>query len=171
MIGDNQISVKIHQESVLGRGEQRSTFRSDTQNIWARLLNEIVNTSSVSNRYIQTSPVVHAGTESNGFCGNCQHRRMVRHKDDSSSRRYSRFNQSDHVWNGQAAEERPHGEVLEAGWGGRELVAQGIIFHVDSDQVVQPGCWKAQNTRYLFGVEKIGCFVPVNPHSSQVITE
>ena len=51
------------------------------------------------------------------------------------------------------------------------MVAKSIVFHVNSYEIVQSWSWKAKNTRYFLGVEKICSLVPVNPHASKIIAE
>lgn len=51
------------------------------------------------------------------------------------------------------------------------MVAQSIVLHVDSDQIVEPGGGEAQNARYLLGVKEIRRLVPVDPHAAQVVTK
>jgi hypothetical protein len=51
------------------------------------------------------------------------------------------------------------------------LVTKSIILHVNANQVVQPRCREAENPRDLFSMEKICRLVPVNPHSSEVVSE
>lgn len=51
------------------------------------------------------------------------------------------------------------------------MVAQSVIFHVNSDQVIKSGSREAQDARYLLGVEQISCLVPVDPHAPQVVSK
>lgn len=51
------------------------------------------------------------------------------------------------------------------------MVAQSIILHVDSDQIVQSWCWEAENAGDFFSMEEVGGLVPVNPHATKVVTE
>lgn len=51
------------------------------------------------------------------------------------------------------------------------MVTQSIILHVDSDQVVQPWCWEAENTGDFLSVKEVGGLVPMNPHTTEVVTE
>ena len=51
------------------------------------------------------------------------------------------------------------------------MVAQSIILHVNSDQVVQSWCRKAENARDLLSMEQICSFVPVNPHATEVVAK
>lgn len=95
----------------------------------------------------------------------------MRDEDDSASGGDGSFNDSNNVGNRQTVEKRPHGEVLESSRGRRELVAKGIILHVDAHQIVQSRSREAQNARDLLGVEQVSSLVPVNPHTTEVITQ
>jgi len=52
-----------------------------------------------------------------------------------------------------------------------ELVAESIIFHVDSDKVIQSWCREAENTRDLLCMEKVRSLVPVNPHAPEIVAK
>jgi hypothetical protein len=52
-----------------------------------------------------------------------------------------------------------------------ELVAESIIFHIDSDKVIQSWRWEAENTRDLLCMEKVRSLVPVNPHAPEVVAK
>lgn len=90
---------------------------------------------------------------------------------DPPSRGHSRFQDTDYVWNGQATEQWPHGEVLEARWGCRELVAQSIVLHINADEVIQAWSWKAQYPGDFLCVEQVCGLVPMNPHATEVVTK
>lgn len=92
-------------------------------------------------------------------------------KDDPASWRHCGLDHADDVGDGQAGKQGPHGEVLETGGRRRELIAQGVVLHVDTNKIVQAWSREAQNSRDLFSVEKIGSLVPVNPHATQVISQ
>ena len=171
VVGNDQVAVKVNQESILGRLEERAAFSSDTKNVWAGLLNHLTDIASMNHRDVETTPLVNAHAESDGLGGDGQHGRMVTGENDTASRRDSSFHDSNDVGHGKTAEEWPHGEVLEAGGRGRKLVAQSIILHVDADKIVEAGCREAQDARDLFGVEEVSGLVPVNPHSTEVVTE
>jgi hypothetical protein len=51
------------------------------------------------------------------------------------------------------------------------LIAKSIILHVDTDKVIESGSWEAENARNLLGVEEVCGFVPVDPHTPQIITQ
>jgi hypothetical protein len=95
----------------------------------------------------------------------------VTDKDDSSGRRNGGFDDTDNVGNGQAREQRPHGEVLEAGGGRRELVTESVVLHVDADKIVESGSREAENARDFLGVEEVGGLVPVDPHATEVVAK
>ena len=92
-------------------------------------------------------------------------------EDDAASWRQCCLYNANDVGDRQAGEEWPHGEVLESGWRGWELVAQSIILHVDPDQVVQSWCWEAENTGDFLGMEEVGGLIPVNPHATEVVAQ
>ena len=52
-----------------------------------------------------------------------------------------------------------------------ELVAESIIFHIDSDKVIQSWRWEAENTRDLLCMEKVRSLVPVNPHAPEIVAK
>jgi hypothetical protein len=82
-------------------------------------------------------------------------------QDDAGSRTQGRFNNTNNIGDTQTGKERPHGKVLESGRAGREVVYQRIIFHIDSDKVVEARRRERQNSRDFLGMEEIGGFVPV----------
>uniref|UniRef100_A0A1Y1K5I4 Uncharacterized protein n=1 Tax=Photinus pyralis TaxID=7054 RepID=A0A1Y1K5I4_PHOPY len=127
--------------------------------------------AGVYNRDVKTAPFVNSDAVPHCFGGNCEHGGIVAHKDDSSSRRHGCLNNANNVWDGQAVEKRPHGKILEPSRGGRELVAESIVLHVNADQVVQPRSREAQNTRDFLGVEQVGSLIPMNPHASQIVAQ
>nr|POE72015.1 hypothetical protein CFP56_11891 [Quercus suber] len=93
------------------------------------------------------------------------------HEDDATRGRHCGLQDPDDVGDGETAEERPHGEVLEAGGRGGELVAERVVLHVDAHQVVQTWGGEAEDARDLLGVEEVGGFVPVYPHAAQIVAE
>jgi len=95
----------------------------------------------------------------------------VRDEDNAASWRDGCLEYTDDVRDAQAAEERPHGEILEAGRRGGELIAQSIVFHVDAHQVVESRCREAENAGDFLGVEQVSSLVPVDPHTTQVVTK
>lgn len=125
----------------------------------------------VHHRNVKTAPFVDADAEADSLGGDGQHGRVVAHEDDATSRGDGGFDDADNVGNGQAVEQRPHGKILESRWRGGELVAQGIVFHINADQVVQSGGRKAQDAGNLFGVEEVGGLVPVNPHAPEIVAQ
>jgi hypothetical protein len=60
---------------------------------------------------------------------------------------------------------------LETGRRGRELIAESIVLHIDADEVVQSRSWEAENAGDFFGMEKVRCLVPVDPHATEVVSE
>jgi hypothetical protein len=82
-------------------------------------------------------------------------------QDDAGSRTQGRFNHTNNIGDTQTGKERPHGKVLESGRAGWEVVNQRIIFHIDSDKVVQAGRRERPDPRDFLGMEEIGGFIPV----------
>jgi hypothetical protein len=95
----------------------------------------------------------------------------VTDKDDPSGWRDGGFDDTDDVGNRQTRKQRPHGKVLEAGRRGRELIAQSVVLHVDTDKVVESGSGETKNARDLLSVEEVGGFVPVDPHATEIVAE
>jgi hypothetical protein len=93
----------------------------------------------------------------------------VTNKDDAASWGQGCLYYTNNVWDREAGEQGPHGKVLESGRRGGELIAQGVILHVDANQIIESGGWEAEYTRYFLGMEEIRCLVPVNPHATEVI--
>ena len=103
-------------------------------------------------------------------------------QDDSRSRTESSFDDTDNIGDTQTTEQWPQKEILESSGAGWEIVNQRIIFHVDSDKVVETGGREVEDTRDFLRMEKIGSFVPVlqvrrtltgryNPHCLEVIRQ
>jgi hypothetical protein len=89
------------------------------------------------------------------------HCRIMGGQDDAWCGAQGRFNHTNNIRDTQTRKERPHGKVLESGRARREIVNQRIIFHIDSDKVVEAGRRERQNARDFLGMEEIGGFVPV----------
>jgi len=51
------------------------------------------------------------------------------------------------------------------------LVAQCVVLHVDSNEVVKSRSWKTEDARDFFCVEEVGGFIPVNPHTTKIVAE
>jgi hypothetical protein len=51
------------------------------------------------------------------------------------------------------------------------LVAEGVVFHINPNEVIQSRSREAENAGYLLRVEEIGSLVPVNPHASKVVAK
>lgn len=169
--GEYKVPVQVDNQGIGGRREQRPALGRDTENIRAGLLDQVLSVPSMDNRDVQTAPLVDTNTEPDRFRGHGQHRRVVADKDNAAGRGDGGFNDAHDVGNRQAAEQRPHGEVLEPSGIGGELVAQRIVLHVDAHQVVEPRSREAEDPRHLFGVEQIGRLVPVDPHAAKVVAE
>lgn len=120
---------------------------------------------------VETAPLVDADTKPDGLGRHGQHSRVVADKYDAASGRYGSFNDSNNIGDGKTTKERPHGEVLESGRRRGELVAQGVILHIDTHKVVQTRSREAEDARDLLGMEKVGSLVPVNPHAPKIVAE
>lgn len=125
----------------------------------------------MDDRHVKTTPFVHPDAETNCFSCNGEHRRVVAGEDDSSCWRHCSFDYSNDVRDGETREEWPHREILKAGRRRGKLVAQGIVLHVDSNQIIESGRREAQNARHLLGVEQVRGLVPVDPHTTKVVTK
>ena len=82
-------------------------------------------------------------------------------QDNSRCRTKSGLDNADDVGNAQTAKQRPKEKVLKSGGTRRKIVNQRVIFHIDSNEVVETGSWEVEDTRNLLGMEKIRCLVPV----------
>lgn len=51
------------------------------------------------------------------------------------------------------------------------MIAEGVVLHINPNEVIQSRSREAENARYLLGVEKIGSLVPVHPHTSKVVAQ
>ena len=125
----------------------------------------------MNDRDVKTAPLVDADAEADGLGSHGQHRRVVADKDDATGGRDGGFDDSNNVRDGEAAKQRPHGEVLETSRRRRELVAEGVILHVNADKVVESRGREAQDSRDFLSVEQISSFVPVDPHAAEVVAE
>ena len=101
--------------------------------------------AGMNNGFVETAPFVDANTISDRLGSDSEHGRVVADEDDAASRGDCSFDDADDVGNRQASEQRPHGEILEPGWRGRELIAQSIVFHVDAYQVIESRSREAQD--------------------------
>lgn len=125
----------------------------------------------VDDGHVQSAPLVDADAVADRLRGHREHGWVVADEDDSASRRHRGFDHTYDVGDGEAREERPHSEVLEASGRRRELIAECVIFHIDPDEVVESGGGEAEDARDFLGVEEVGGFVPVDPHPSQIISQ
>lgn len=82
-------------------------------------------------------------------------------QDNAGSRTQGCFDHTDNIGDTQTGKERPQRKVLESCRAGWEVVNQRIIFHVDSDEVVQTRRGECKDSRDFFSMEEIGGFVPV----------
>jgi len=169
--GQNEVAVQIHDQSIGGGVEESAALGGDTQNVRAGLLDKLLDVTGVNDRNVETAPLVDANAVTDRLRGHGQHGRVVADENDTTSRRDGGFDDTDNVGDRQTVEQRPHGEVLESSRGGWELVAEGVILHIDANQVIQARSREAQNAGNLLGVEQVGGLVPVNPHTPEVVTQ
>ena len=169
--GEHKVAVEVDDKCV-GRGsEEGPALSGDTENVGAWLLNKLFGVSGMDNWDVETAPLVDADAVADGLSSNRKHSRVVADKYDAASWRQGGLNNAYDVRNGEAREKRPHGEVLESRRRGRELVAQRVVLHVDSDEIIESRRWETEDTRHLLGVEEVRRLVPVDPHSAKVVTE
>ncbi|KAH6610285.1 hypothetical protein Trco_000305 [Trichoderma cornu-damae] len=168
---EDKVAVQIDDQGVGGGGEERAALGRDAQDVGARLLDELLGVARVHHGDVQAAPFKHADAVPHSLGGDGEHGRIVTDEDDATSGGDGGLDDADNVGDGQAVEEGPHGEVLEAGGRRGELVAEGVVLHVDADEVVEPRGREAQDAGDLLGVEQVGGLVPVNPHAAQVIAQ
>jgi hypothetical protein len=82
-------------------------------------------------------------------------------KNNTRSGTKSGFNYTNDVGHAQTCEQGPQKKVLKSSWTGGEIVYQRVIFHIDSDKIIETGSGKVENSRNFLSVEKIGCLIPV----------
>lgn len=169
--GQDEVPVQVNHEGIRGGIEKGTALGGDTQNVRARLLDKLLDVAGVHNGHVEATPLIHANAVADGLGCRSQHGGVVTDEDDTASRRNSGLDHTNDVRDGETVKEGPHGEVLESGGRRRELVAEGVVLHVDANQVIETGGREAQNPRHLLGVEQVGSLVPVNPHSPQVVTQ
>jgi hypothetical protein len=169
--GKNEVAIEVNNQSVGRSCEKRAALDGDTQDVRARLLDQLLGVSGVDDRDVETTPLVNSYAVSYGLGSHGEHGRVVTDENDATGRRDSRFDDTDNVGNRQAVEEGPHGEVLESGRRGWKLVAKRVVLHVDAHQIVEARSREAENSGNLLGVEQVGGLIPVNPHASQIISK
>lgn len=167
----HEVAVQVHDKCVRRRSEQSAAFCGHTEDVRAGLLYQILGVAGVDDRNVEATPLVNANHVANGFSSHGEHRGVMRNENNAASRRDGCLKYTDDVRNAQAAEEWPHGEVLEASRRGGELIAQSIVLHIDAHQIVKSRCREAEDSGDLLGVEQVSSLVPVDPHSAQVVAE
>ena len=167
----NEVAVEIDDKRIGWRSEKASTLSGNTEDIRTWLLDQFLRIAGMHNRDVQSTPLVNTNAEADSLCSHGKDRWVVADEDDAASGRYSRLNYSHNVGDRETSEQWPHRKVLETSWGRRELVAKCVVLHVDTDKVVQSRRRETEDTGDLFSVEQVGCFVPVDPHASKVITQ
>lgn len=168
---EHKVAVEVDDKGVGRSGEERAAFGGDTEDVGARLVDEFFGVASMNHWHIKSTPFIHTHTESNSLGSDGQNCGVMTNENDPTGWGDSRFDYANDVGDGQAGKQRPHGEVLEAGWRGWKLVAKSVVLHVDSDQVIQPGSWEAEDARHLLCMEQVCSFVPMDPHAAEVIAE
>lgn len=168
---ENKVAVQVHHERIRRGVEQGTALRGDTKDVRTGLLDEVLDMTGVDDGNVQTAPFVDPHAVPNRLSGDGKNGGIVTDENDTTSRRHSGLDNTDNVRDGQAGEERPHGKVLETGRRRRELVAKGVILHVDTDKVVESWGREAQNARDFFGMEQVRSLIPVNPHTPEVVTQ
>src|SRR6476469_5624941 len=109
--------------------------------------------SSMHNWDVEAAPLIDPDAIPDSLCCNSENSRIVTNKDNTTSWRKSCLYDTNDIWNGQTREQWPHGEVLETSWRRRELVAESIILHVNTNEIVQSRCRETQNAGNLLSVE------------------
>ena len=168
---EDEVAIQVDDERVRRAAEETTALGRGAEHVRTRFLHQLLQVTSVHHRYVQAAPLVDAHAEPHRLGGDGQHGRVVADEDDPTGGRQGGLDDADDVGDGQAREQGPKGEVLEAGGRGRELVAEGVVLHIDAHQVVETGGGEAQDAGDLLGVEEVGGLVPVDPHASQVIPE
>lgn len=51
------------------------------------------------------------------------------------------------------------------------MVAESVVFHVDADKIIETRSRKAEDARDFFGVKEVRGLVPVDPHTTEVVSE
>ena len=143
--GQDKVVVQVDDESIRGRGKETAAFGCHPQDVRSRFLDKLLRMTGVYYGNVETAPLVHAYTETDGLGGHGEDGGIVADEDDPSGRRQGRLDDANDVGYGEAGEQRPHGKVLEARRRQGELITERIILHVDPDQVVQPRGREAQD--------------------------
>lgn len=168
---EHEVTVEVHDESVVWSGEEGPAFGGDTENVGARLLNKLLGMASMNNRHVETAPLIDADTVPDGLGSHREHGGVVAHEDNTAGRGDGGLDDADDVGDGETREQGPHGEVLKACRRGGKLVAEGIVLHVDTDKVIEPRGGETQDAGNLLRVEQVGSLVPVNPHAPEVVAK
>jgi len=169
--GENKVAVQVHHERIRRSVKQGTALSGDTKDVRTGLLDEVLDVTGVDDGNVQAAPFVHPYAVPDRLSGNGKNGGIVTDENDTTGRRHSGLDNTDNVRDGQAGKERPHGEVLEAGGRRRELVAKGVILHIDTDKVIESRGGEAQDARDFLGVEQVRSLVPVNPHTPEVVTQ
>ena len=169
--GEDEVAVEVDDEGVGGRGEERAALGGDAEDVGAGFLDEVADVAGVDDGHVEATPLVDADAVADGLGGGGEDGGVVADEDDAAGGGDGGLEDADDVGDGEAGEEGPHGEVLEAGRGRGELVAEGVVLHVDAHEVVEARGGEAEDARDLLGVEEVGGLVPVDPHAAQVVAE
>ena len=169
--GEDEVAVEVDDEGVGGRGEERAALGGDAEDVGAGFLDEVADVTGVDDGHVEATPLVDADAVADGLGGGGEDGGVVADEDDAAGGGDGGLEDADDVGDGEAGEEGPHGEVLEAGRGRGELVAEGVVLHVDAHEVVEARGGEAEDARDLLGVEEVGGLVPVDPHAAQVVAQ
>lgn len=81
----DEVAVEVNHEGIVGRSEERAAFGSDTQDVWAGLLNELLGVAGMHHWHVQPTPLVNADAVANRLGGDGEDGRVVAHEDDAAS--------------------------------------------------------------------------------------
>jgi hypothetical protein len=169
--GEDEVAVEVDDEGVGWGLEERTALGGDAKDGGTGLVDEGLNVAGMDDGDVEAGPLVDAQGEAHGLGGQGEHGRVVADEDEAAGGLDGGLEHANEVGDGQTVEEGPEGEVLEARGGRGELVAEGIVLHVDAHQVVEARGGEAEDARDLLGVEEVGGLVPVDPHAAQVVAE
>lgn len=106
--GEDEVAVKVDNESIGRSCEERAALSGHTKDVWAGLLDQFLDVPCVNDWYVETTPLVDSNAEADCLGGNREHSRVVAGEDNAASRRNSCFNDANDVRNREAHEKGPH---------------------------------------------------------------
>ena len=169
--GQDKVAIEVNDQSIGWRSEQGAALSSHPKNIGTGFLDKLLDVTGMHHWVVKATPFVNAHKIADGLGSDGQDSRIVRDKDYAAGWGNSSLDDTNNVRNRETAEEWPHGKVLEASGRRWKLVAQSVVLHVDTDQVIQAWSWEAENTRNLFSMEQVSGLVPMNPHAPEVVAQ